>query len=292
MAFALFSHPWSGGTTILLIRCLVGAAVAEEVDPERVQAFSVDRPPGAALDAASVYLEGAGLVSPGLAGAIERDGDSLVVHHGRLRTRIEAVREGASTTVHVTRTGRAPLEASRNWLYVMGLLGTLLAWGLAVYNDRSLDPFNPLVTLAIFFAALIAAVVVLYVVDRSMERRVRHLMGSLEDAVRGDPVLVLAREVAGLERQAALVNALLFYCAAIVVEFLVFAILLSDGVRAAIDEAATLRAMRTGFLIPVVPAALFGALYLTAIRRLHRTRLELVERRAGRAGRGGRPRKA
>ncbi len=160
----------------------------------------------------------------------------------------------------------------------MGLVGTVVAWGLAAYNAQA-GGVSPLVTIAIFFAALVAAVAVLYVVDRSVERQVHHLLGSLEEAMAGDAVLILSREMQGLARKAAVVNGILFYCAAMVAEFIIFTVLLSDGVRQGIDEAVTLEVMRRGFLLPIVPAIVFAAAYHWFLRRAHQARIGLVAAR-------------
>ncbi|MGB0653515.1 MAG: hypothetical protein ACPGQL_09980 [Thermoplasmatota archaeon] len=243
------------------------------------QSLVVDRSPKEAIDAAQTYLEGAGVIATRLAGRVERDGDRLAVHHGRIRTRIEATaasgRPGASH-VQVDRAGAAPLEETRSWLVLLGLVGTVLGWGLAFYNDRNSTFLPPLVTIAVFFAAILAAVTLLYVVDRSLERRSSSLMLSLEDAMRGDPLLVLRREVAALDKQLALVNGLLFYAVALVVEFIVFVALLDNG----IDDAVTLEVMRWGFTLPLVPALLFAGGYYAWSQRLHDRRHEALERRA------------
>ena len=253
-------------------------------EPQWSQDFWTERPPHQVLDAAEVYLDGAGLVSSGLAGRIEREGDSLFVHHGRMTTRIEATGEGGGAAVRVRRSGKAPLQASRRALYFLGIAGAVVAWSLAYYRN----PLSPLVTAAVFFVAILSTVVVLYYVDRSMERRSDGLMTALEDAVKGDPLWVLRREVVGLERVSSLVNALLFYCAGLVVEFIVFVILLQNDV----DDAVTLAVMKVGFLYPGPPAALFGLLYWVGSRRVHRERLRVVEERVGRTRPAPRPRRA
>ncbi len=252
-------------------------------EPQRSQDFLVPRGAHQVMDAAEVYLDGAGLVSTGLAGSMERQGDQIVVYHGRMTTRIEVQPDGAASQVRVRRSGQAPLAASRRILYVLGILSALLGWLLAYYNNR----LSPLLTAAVFFVAIVATVVVLYVVDRSLEKRSQSLMMSLEDAVRGDPWLVLRREVQALERTSSIVNALLFYCAGLVVEFLVFTLLLQNG----IDDAVTIAVMQPGFLYPAVPAALFGLAYWAASRRLHADRFRLVEERIGRTRPAARPRR-
>ncbi|HLF15923.1 MAG TPA: hypothetical protein VI796_00605, partial [Candidatus Thermoplasmatota archaeon] len=149
------------------------------------------------------------------------------------------------------------------------------------------NPLEPLVTAVVFFLAILTAVVVLYVVDRSLERRSEGLLTALEDAVRGDPFIVLRREVQELERASSLVNGMLAYCVGLLAEALVFVILLRNG----IDDATTLAVMRQGFLLPVVPAALFGLVYFFAARGIHRERLRVVEERLGRMRPTNRPRR-
>ncbi len=127
--------------------------------------------------------------------------------------------------------------------------------------------------MSVFFLAVVAAISVLFVADRSLERRSISLMRSLEDAMRGDPVSVLRREVDALERSGAIANGLLFYCAALLAEFLIFIIVLSDGVRDAINEVAALDSMRFGFLIPVLPALAFAVIWFVAVNRVHGRRL-------------------
>lgn len=240
------------------------------------QVFEVPRSPSEALDAAAAYLEGAGRVAPGLEGRMERFGDRIAVHHGSVRTTVRAVpvEEHGGSRVEVLRRGRAPLEDTRRWLVLLGLGGFLVAWALTVYNERAAQALPPLVTMAVFFLAVVAAIAVLFVADRSLERRSLSLMRSLEDAMRGDPVAVLRREVDALERSSAMAGGLLFYCAALLVEFLVFVVVLSDGVRQGIDEAAALGSMRFGFLIPVAPALAFGLASFWVLNRLHGRRLD------------------
>ncbi len=264
----------------------------DDQGPEEREQFVVPRPPAEALDAAAAYLEGAGIVATRLIGRVERHDDALMVHHGRVTTRVHAdpsdARGGAprpgheaaaSALITIQRAGQAPLEETRRWLYSLGLLGTLLAWALAVYNRRNPDFLSPLVTIALFFVALLAVVVGLYVVDRSLERRSRSLVASIQDAMAGDPLAVLQREVDALERTSSAVNGLLFYCAAIIVEFLVFATLMSKGIRQAIDEAVTVEVMQWGFGIPIIPALLFAGGFYLAANQLHDKRMDLVRER-------------
>lgn len=243
------------------------------------QSFTVQRSPHDAMEAAAAYLEGAGTVSARMRGRLERYGDELVVHHGRIRTTVSAQPTDRGTRMEVRRAGPEPLAETRGWLYGLGLGGFLVAWALSWYNERAQSALPPLVTITFFFLGLLAVVVGLYVMDRSLERRSRSLVLSLEDAVRGDPLLVLQREVTALQRSAALANALLFYCAALVVELLVFVVLLSDEVRPAIDEAVTLDVMRWGFTLPIAPAVAFGLVLWGVQARVHQARLGLVERR-------------
>lgn len=233
------------------------------------QVFEVSRSPSEALDAAEAYLDGAGLVAPSLQGGMERFGDRIAVHHGRIKTTVRAVAEGAGSRVEVVRRGQAPLEDTRRWLVVLGLGGFLVAWALTIYNDRTAGLLSPMVTMTVFFLAVVAAIAVLFVADRSLERRSQSLMRSLEDAMRGDPVQVLRREVDALERSGAMANGLLFYCAALLVEFLVFIVVFSDGVRQGIDEAVAVETMRFGFLIPLGPALLFAGIWFVAMNRVH-----------------------
>jgi len=260
------------------------AGDAEEVDLH--QRFTVEAAPTAVLDRAQTYLEAAGSVSPALRGRLERFGDSLAVHHGRIRTTVSARATGQGARVEVFRVGRAPFEATRKWLYGVGLAGFLIAWALAVYNQRAEAALGPLVTITLFLLGLVALAVVLYVVDNSLERRSRSLVASVEDAVRGDPFLVLRSQIEALERSSSLVGALLFYFASLLAEFLVFVLLFSEGVAEGIDRAVTLGFMRAGFLLPLVPALLFGVGWFMVSRRMHRGRFEDVERRLRPAARG------
>ncbi len=259
---------------------MVQAEVPPEAEPTWQQSFEVDRQPATVLDAAEVYLDGAGLVSRGLQGQLERAGDAIVVHHGRIETRITATpTTGGGSQVDIRRAGRAPLEETRMWAYTMGLVGTILAWVLAIYSDRNDAPLPPLASITIFFLGLMAAIAVLYVVDRSLERRSQSLVLSLEEAIREDPMRVLRREVDGLERASSLVNSLLFYAVSILFLFLLFMVLMSDGIREGINEAVTLDVMRSGFLLPLAPAALFGLGYFAWTNRVHGQRLLEVEKR-------------
>ncbi len=256
----------------------------DDEGPDWEQTFTVERSPHDALDAAEVYLNGAGIVAGGLRGNLERSGDSLIVHHGRVATRVSATPvAGAAgrTRMAVHRTGSVPLEDTRGWLGFMALAATVLGWGLAAYNRRNPEFLSPMVTISLFFAAILAVIIAVYVVDRSMERRSRGLVMSLEDAIRGDPFLVLRREVDALEKQMSLANGLLFYALALAAEFVVFTTLLGYGV----DDAVTLEVMRWGFTLPILPAVLFGGLYFLVVNRLHQQRFQLVERRYNHRGR-------
>ncbi len=242
-----------------------------------LQSFTTHRGPHEALDAAQVYLEGAGTVAPKLQGQLERAGDALVVHYGRITTRIHAHKHASGTRLDVVRRGRVPLEETRRWLFGLGLGGFFLGWGLAWYNSRAQDALPPLVTMTLFFLAIFGVIVMLYVIDRSLEKRSGSLVRSLKDAMQGDPLLVLQREVDGLERSSAIANAVLAYCVFLIVEFIAFAVTL--GVGTAVDRAVALQVMPASFGLPVVPAAIFGAVYFWLSNRQHRTRFELVERR-------------
>lgn len=255
---------------------------------EEVEAFRLGGDPDTALDRAQVYLEGAGTVAPSLRGHLERHGDALVVHHGRVETRITARPGDGGTHLLVSRRGKVPLEDTRMLLFGIGIAGFVLAWALAWYNERATAFLSPLTTIVLFFAALIAAAVGLFIVDRSLERRSRSLMASLADAMAGPPLPVLEREVDALERTTAVANGLLFYGGSLIVEFLVFMVLRSDGVRQATDQALTLEVMQWGFGLPIVPAILFGVLYRAGIHRTHQRRLRDVARRwPDTAGQGG-----
>lgn len=253
-------------------------------EPDLEQSYTVERRPHDALDAAEAYLEGAGTVAPGLRGRMERFGDRLAVHHGRIRTTVTAREAPEGTRIDVHRAGEAPLEDTRRWVLALGLGGFVVAWALTFYNERAATALSPLVTLTLFFLGVVAILVVLFVADRSLERRSEALVLSLEEAMRRDPLTVLQREIDALEQSSALANGLIFYCAALLVEFLVFIIVLSDGVREGIDEAAALEALRFGFLIPIAPALLFAFLYWLVVNRAHKDRLALVERRLARRG--------
>ena len=214
-----------------------------------------------------------------LRGRSVRQGDELVVHYGRITTHVNVQEEPAGSRVTVTRRGRGPLEETRRWVFGLGLAGFLLAWGLSWYNSRVTEFLSPLVTITLFFLGIFATVVGLYVIDRSLERRSASLCRSLEDAMQGDPILVLQREVDGLERNTAIANGVLFYCAGLLVQFIVYLIVFSGGVRDRIDEAAALDAMKGVFGIPLVPAILFGVIWFAVANRHHARRLLLVERR-------------
>lgn len=251
---------------------------ADELDLDMSQSFTVERTPHEALDAAQAYLEGAGTVAPALQGRMERHGDRLAVHHGRIRTMITAEERPEATRVHVARRGQAPLEGTRHWILSLGLVGFMVAWALTFYNERGRDALPPMVTIGIFLLGMVLILAVLFVADRSLERRSEGLVLSLQDAMQGDPLAVLQREVDALERSSALANGFIFYCVALLVEFLVFVIVLSDGIREGIDEAAALDALRFGFLIPIVPALLFAGGYFVWSNRQHRDRFHHVRR--------------
>lgn len=250
---------------------------ADDVPSAPVQSFQTERTPAQALDAAEAYLEGAGVVATPLQGRLERTGNGLVVHHGRITTTILAKRESGGSRVEVSRGGRAPLEDTRKWLFAIGIGGFLLGWGLAWYNSRAQDALPPLVTMTLFFLGLIGFIVLLFVVDRSLEHRSASIIRSLEDAVQGDPLLVLQREIDGLERSSAIANSVLFYCVALVVEFIAFAITL--GVGTTVDRAIALEIMPASFGLPIIPAVLFGVIWFFSVNRIHETRMGLVERR-------------
>lgn len=250
-----------------------------EREPDLEQSYTVARSPHDCLDAAEAYLEGAGTVAPGLKGRMERYGDALAVHHGRIRTTVTARETAEGTRIDAQRSGEAPLEDTRRWVLALGLGGLVVAWALTFYNERAATALSPLVTLTLFFLGVVAILVVLFVADRSLERRSESIVLSLEEAMKGDPLLVLRREIDALERSSALANGLIFYCAALLLEFLIFVIVLSEGVREGIDEAAALEALRFGFLIPVAPALLFAFVNWWVANRTHRERLALVERR-------------
>ncbi len=255
-------------------------AIDDAKRPGWQASFSTRRSPSQVLDAAEAYLHGAGVVATRLIGDVERRGDRVVARHGRVETNVQASATSDGAQVDIHRHGTAPLQNTRRSLYALGLIGTLIAWGLAWFNQRA-GNISPLVLVAFFFAALLSAVLVLYVVDRSLEVRSQGLVHGLEDAIRGDPLLVLQREVNALERTSAVVNGMLFYCIALIIEFIVFATLLSDGIRDAIDAATTLEVMRWGFGLPIVPAVLFAVAYFFIANGIHRTRMGLVERRIG-----------
>lgn len=251
----------------------------DDVPASVEQRFVTERSPAEALDAAEVYLEGAGIVATPLQGELERSGNGLVVHHGRITTTIRTDRpqSGHGTEVVIRRRGRGPLEDTRRWLFVIGFGGFLLGWGLAWYNSRAQDALPPLVTMTLFFLGLLGFIVLLFVVDRSLEHRSGSIIASLEDAVRGDPVVVLQREIDGLERSSSIANGVLFYCASLFVEFIAFAITLDVGT--AVDRAIALDIMPASFGLPIIPAVLFGLIWFASINRIHATRMQLVKRR-------------
>ena len=238
------------------------------------QAFTVARSPKDVLDAAQTYLDGAGTVSPRLRGRMERFGDALAIHHGRIETRITTSEAPGGTRVEVLRRGQKPLEDTRKWLLLLGLGGFLLAWAVTFYNETQGGALHPLLTIGLFLAALVATASVLYVADRSLERRSEGLVLALQDAVQGDPVTVLRQETRDLERSSATANGLLFYCAGLVISFVIYAILWSPEVVRDIDQAAALTTMRFVFLFPLLPALAFAGIYLTTQRRAHRRRLD------------------
>ncbi len=242
-----------------------------------VQTFHTDRDPHAALDAAQVYLEGAGVVAPPLQGHLERQGDALVVHYGRVTTHIRARKASGGSELEVARRGRGPLEETRRWVFGLGIGGFFLGWGLSWYNSRSQDALPPLVTMTLFFMGILGAIIGLYVIDRSLESRSQSLIGSLRDAMQGDPFLVLQREVDGLERSSSIANGILFYCAALVVEFIAFAVTL--GVGDAVDRAVATDLMPASFGLPIIPAVTFGLIWFAVTNRRHKERMALVERR-------------
>ncbi len=245
-------------------------------DPEMGQSFMVDRAPDDAIDAAEAYLQGAGHVTPAWQGRMERLGGSLAVHHGRIRTTITAQPTSAATRVHVTREGQAPLEDTRQWLYALGLGGFLMALGLTWYNDRAANALPPLFTIAIFLVAVVLVLAVLFVADRSLERRSESIVMSIEDAMKGDPLSTLQREIDALEKSSSLANGLVFYCAVLIVEFLIFVIVMSDGIREGINEAAALDALRFGLLIPIAPALLFAGAYFLWTNKQHADRFRTL----------------
>ncbi len=248
----------------------------DDVDPELAQSFVVPTTRHEAIDRAEEYLAGAGRIAPALQGRMERFGDGLAVHHGRIETRITATETSASTRIEVRRHGQAPLEDTRKWLVAVGLGGFLIALGLTLYNERAADALPPLLTIAIFLLAVVAVLAVLFVADRSLERRSESLLLSLEDAMRGDPEGVLRREIDLLERSSSLANGLIFYCASLIIEFLIFVIVLSDGIRDGINEAAALDALRFGLLIPIAPALAFAGIYFVWSNKQHDRRFGLL----------------
>ncbi len=241
------------------------------------QTFTVERSAHDVLDDAAQYLEGAGVIAPKLRGTLERYGDALAIHHGRIETRITAQEAPGGTRVDVTRHGQAPLEETRRWILGLGLGGFLLAWAVTFYNEAQGGALHPLWTITLFLVGLVATVAVLYVADKSLESRSEGLILSLEDAVRGKPEIVLHREIDALERSSALANGFLFYCGSLLVAFFVYAIVFSDGVRAAIDAEAALTTMRFVFLFPIVPAALFSWAYFAYQNKVHRERMALLD---------------
>lgn len=240
------------------------------------QVFTVQRAPGDALDDATTYLDGVGFVAPALRGRVERFGDHLAVHHGRIETRIrvEATPNGAK--VEVTRKGQAPLEDTRRWMLVLGLGGFLLAWGVTFFNERG-GGLHPMMVVGLFLVGLVLTVAVLFVADRSLERRSEAIVLAVEEAMRGQPRDVLAVQVQDFDRSTSLANGFLFYCAGLVVAFFAYAIVFSDGVRAAIDVDAALTTMQFVFLFPLLPALIFAAIHYQVQRRGHMARLARLQ---------------
>lgn len=247
------------------------------MDDTWVQSFHVAKNAHDALDDAQVYLEGAGIVAPRLHGQVERQADSLVMHHGRIETKIQVEASGDDTKVTVTRTGQAPLEETRRWFYGAGLGGFMIAWLLAVYNENASQAFNPLLTILVFFIGIFSMMVVLYVADRSMERRSEGLVLSLEDAMAGNAMQVLRREMQALNRVGSIVNGGLGYFALLMVAYLLHVILLSPGVREGIDSALTIEVMRYTFTLPIIPALLFGGMYYVINSNRYQQKLQEVQ---------------
>lgn len=248
----------------------------DDVSDASTQSFQVAKPAVSALADAKTYLSGAGDVAPGLKGSLLEDGDGIVVHHGRVQTRISALDTDDGADVRVERSGTAPLAETRTWVFAAGIIGFVLAWGLAWYNANN-GGLAPLVTISLFFLAMTAVVTVLYVVDRSLETRGASLCRSLQDAMEGNPETILRREIDALERTSSIANGVLFYCASLIVEFLVFVVLLSEGIREGIDEAVTFEVMKAGFGIPLIPAVLFGLGWFYYTNRVHKDRFALRE---------------
>lgn len=254
-------------------------AVQDAVPEESLhQVFTVDTAPKKVLDQATRYLEAAGTVSPALEGRIDRFGDSLAVHHGRIETRINVVAAEQGSKVEVHRHGQAPLEDTRSWLLLLGLGGFIVAWFLTFYNE-SRGGLHPLVTMMLFLGGFVVSATVLFVADRSLERRSERLVLSLQDAVQGDPLLVLQREMDALERSSALANGLLFYVAGLLASFIIYAILFSPDVVTSIDEAVAFQTMRFVFLFPIVPSLIFAGIYFGAQNNLHAKRMATVTAR-------------
>lgn len=194
-----------------------------------------------------------------------------MVHHGEIQTRISAEKTDAGCTVSVERAGKVPLEGTRTWVFVAGIVGFVLAWALAWYNDGG-GGLSAFVTITFFFLGMTALVTVLYLVDRSLEHRGVALCQSLEDAMRGDPDVVLRREIDALERTSSIANAVLFYCGALILEFIIYVILFQDGIREGINEAVAADTMMGGFGYPVIPAILFGLGWFWYVNKVHKDR--------------------
>lgn len=235
--------------------------------------FHVAAPPGRVLDRAEAYLRGAGAVSPSLRGEVQRVEDRIAVRHGRVETTVAVRAAPDGSRVEVRRSGQGPLAGMRHWLIGLGLTGFLVVWAFAVLERRASSLLPPLVTITLFLAGLAALIAVLYVVDAGLERRSRGLVLGLEAALDGRPLEVLRAQVAALDRSVAVANGLLFYFAALFVELLVFIVLLRGSVREAIDAALAIEVMRVGFLLPLLPAGLYGVVFWWVQRRVHGRRL-------------------
>jgi hypothetical protein len=239
------------------------------------QSFHLDVSSEDALAAASKYLTAAGQVAPGLQGDLQVKSDHLVIHYGRVRTRIATEDAPGGCNVTIERDGAPPLEGTRTWVFVSGIIGFVMAWALAWYNSGG-GGLSAFVTISLFFLGMTALVSVLYLVDRSLEQRGVSLCRSLEDGMRGDPNTIVRREIDALERTSSMANGVLFYCASLIIEFFAFIIVWSDGVRDGINEAVTLDVMKAGFAMPIAPAILFGFAWFWYVNRVHRERLNTL----------------
>jgi hypothetical protein len=265
----------------LLSRRRDASSVRDASDADTLhQAFTSRHDAKTVLDRAASYLDGIGFVAPPLRGRMERFGDALAIHHGRIETRITTrpAAIGAGTRVEIHRHGRPPLADTRRSLLAMGLGGFLLAWLLTFYNERQGGVLHPLVMITLYLLGLVATVAVLYVADRSLERRSATLVLAVEDAVEGDPTLVLRREMDGLDWSGSLANGFLFYCAGLVASFIAYAIVFSPDVVRDIDRAVAVATMRFAFLFPILPALLFTAIYYRMVNRRHHERIDLFAR--------------